>query len=34
MWLIRHHFIRPYHVNEEVKQILDNEMKGMCHLVY
>ena len=24
-------FIRPYHVKEEDKQILDKEMKRLCH---
>ena len=25
-------FIRPYHVREEEKRILDKEMKGLCYL--
>ena len=25
-------FIRPYHVKEEDKNILDKEMKRLCHL--
>ena len=25
-------FIRPYHVKEEDKQILDNEMRRLCHM--
>ena len=27
-------FVRPYHVKEEDKHILDREMKRLCHLVY
>ena len=29
---IKHHFIRPYHVREEDKRILDKEMKILCYL--
>ena len=25
-------FIRPYHVKEEDKKIIDNEMKQLCYL--
>ena len=27
-------FIRPYHVKEEEKRILDKEMKRLCYLGY
>ena len=27
-----HHFIRPYHVKEEDKAIIDKEMKRLCYL--
>ena len=26
------HFIRPYHIKEEGKRILDKEMKRLCYL--
>ena len=31
MWLIQHQFVRPY-VKDKNKEIMDKEMKRLCHL--
>ena len=31
-WTDHHFFIKPYHVNEEDKALIDKEMKWLCYL--